>query len=319
MCKLQGWCRLLQGPSSARRSDLGKRSCRKANSVIQVINWATYVVPTNHCRDFSRQNEVAGRLQVRSIEDLWDWIFKIFELIFLTSIPPPVHGRYPLPILWSAPRWDRSSGSQPTVLPGSKGRIRGFSIGYLRFLGRCRTEDPSLGEGLQLQRLQQQMWQEAPKPESITGGGKFTIYLHPLTAENEMWVFQGTASLSVGPCFAITHVLGSVRRDNCTRDDSIILLNVWLWNEILKYMSTEKCRQLATGGDERLKDFQLLAGGGALPLPHCLFLLVDLLLPRVSTTNVLVPRVATSQHTWVVTRQQHIVAEHQPRDLVMMI
>ena len=51
--------------------------------MIQVINGATYVVPTNHCRDFSRQNEVAGRLQVGSIEDLWDGIFKIFELIFL--------------------------------------------------------------------------------------------------------------------------------------------------------------------------------------------------------------------------------------------
>ena len=182
-----------------------------------------------------------------NFQDLWTY--------FRTFVPRPGRGRYPWPIPWSAPPWARSSGSQPSLLPGSKGRIRGFSIGYLRCLGRCRTEDPSLGEGLQLQRLQQQMWQERPKPESITGGGKFIIYLHPLTAENEMWVFQGTASLSVGPCLVVTHVLGSVRGDNCTRDNSIILHNTWLWNEIPKIHVNWK---VSTAGDRRRRAVKIL-------------------------------------------------------------
>ena len=205
--------------------------------------------PTNDCRDFSRQNEVAGRLQVRSIEDLVDQVFKIFVLIFVRFCSLYL-----------------SQGVTDTLHPFCDLRLGGVarqeviklchlgqsfikkrvSIQSLLFLGRCRTEDLSLEEVLQQQRLRQQMWQKSPKPESITGRGKLMIYLHPLTAENEMRVcslFQGTASLSVGPCFTVTHVLRSVRRPNFTRDNSIILHNAWLSNEIpynQKYMSTER-------------------------------------------------------------------------------
>ena len=53
----------------------------------------------------------------------------------------------------------RQEVSKLCHLRSQRGR-GGFSRGYLRFLGICRTIDPSLEEVLQLQRLQQQLWQE---------------------------------------------------------------------------------------------------------------------------------------------------------------
>ena len=85
-----------------------------------------------------------------------------------------------------------------------KGEPPGWSS--LLFLGRCRTQDLSLGEDLQRQRGREHMWREAQRPNCINPGFVWRYiktYLHPIprSPENKTWIIYSRVqgSLSVAP------------------------------------------------------------------------------------------------------------------------
>ena len=120
---------------------------------------------------------------------------------------------------------------------------------FLLFLGRCRTQDLSLGEDLQRQRGREHMWREARRPDCINPGCVWRYiktYLHPIprSPENKTWIIYSRVqgSLSVAPWvspslasyfFLFISVTRYKARDNSITGQFIFLKIVWKFEVFL--------------------------------------------------------------------------------------